>query len=227
MMYRTLIPPVPPVVLTAPPKGSVLVLVPHPDDESLGCGGAIALHRRQGDRVKVIFTTDGLAGDVLDYYAGHDYRELRREEARRAGVILGINELEFWNYPDGRLAEANDLSERLRGLLEADRPDIVYRPSAREIHSDHWALGVGVEDALRQHAAPVQDCCYEIWATVEPTHVIDITPVWEVKRKAVEQYESQLRYNDYLHMVAGLNAYRTIHLPSARYVEAYHVRRTP
>jgi LmbE family N-acetylglucosaminyl deacetylase len=56
---------------------------------------------------------------------------------------------------------------------------------------------------------------------VQPTHVIDITPVWDVKRKAIEEYESQLRYNDYLHMVAGLNAYRTIHCPSARYVEAF------
>lgn len=222
----TMMPPEPPKVLTTPPQGRVLVLVPHADDESLGCGGAIILHRRQGDRVKVVVVTDGAAGDALDYYVGQEYVALRRTEARRAAAILGVEELVFWDYPDGRLAEADDLSERLRMLFETDRPDIVYRPSTGEIHPDHWALGVGVETALRQHATPVQDYCYEIWATVTPTHVIDITPVWEVKRKAVEQYESQLRYNDYLHMVAGLNAYRTIHLTSARYVEAYQeVRR--
>ena len=75
--------------------------------------------------------------------------------------------------------------------------------------------------ALRRYTPAIRDFCYEIWATVQPTHVIDITGVWDLKRKAVEQYQSQLRYNDYLHMVAGLNAYRTIHLPSARYVEAF------
>jgi LmbE family N-acetylglucosaminyl deacetylase len=177
--------------------------------------------------VKVVVVTDGAAGDALGYYAGQDYLELRREEARRAAAILGVDELVFWDYPDGRLGEADGLSERLSALLEADRPDIVYRPSTLEIHPDHWALGVATEAALQHYRPAVGDFCYEIWATVQPSHVIDITSVWEIKRKAVEQYESQLRYNDYLHMVAGLNAYRTIHLPSARYVEAYQMRRTP
>lgn len=216
-----MMPPDPPKVLAAPPRGSVLVVVPHPDDEALGCGGALIKHGDQGDRVKVVFVTDGAAGDALGYYAGQDYLALRRDEARQAAAILGVDELVFWDYPDGKLSEAPDLAERLEALFEADRPDIIYRPSALEIHPDHWALGVGVDKALRRYKPAIIDFCYEIWATVRPTHVIDITPVWEVKCKAVEQYESQLRYNDYLHMVAGLNAYRTIHLPSARYVEAF------
>lgn len=218
--------PKPPAVLAVPPRGRVLVLAPHPDDEVIGCGGAVALHRRQGDDVKVVIVTDGAAGDALGYYAGQNYLELRREEARRAAAIVGVKELEFWDYPDGQLAQADDLPERLSALFEADRPDIIYRPSTSEIHPDHWALGVAVEAALRCYRPAVNDFCYEIWATVQPSHVIDITSVWEVKRKAVEQYESQLRYNDYLHMVAGLNAYRTIYLPSARRVEAFQeVRR--
>ena len=216
-----MISPSPPALLTAPPRGSVLVLAPHPDDECLGCGGALILHRRQGDRVKVLFATDGAAGDALDYYAGRDYRELRREEARRAAAVLGVDELVFWDYSDGKLAEARDLPERLVALLEADRPDIIYRPSRLEVHPDHWALGVGVEEALRRYRPAPDDFRYEIWATVQPSHVLDISPVWAQKKKAIEQYESQLRYNDYLHMVAGLNAYRTIHRPSARYVEAF------
>jgi len=218
-------PPAPPALLTAPPKGSVLVLAPHPDDECLGCGGAMVLHRRQGDRVRVVFATDGMEGDALGYYAALDYRELRREEARRASAVLGVEELDFWDYSDGRLAEVHDLADRLEALLEAFRPDIIYRPSTLEIHPDHWALGAGIEQALRRYRPAIGDFCYEIWATVQPTHVIDITPVWEMKRKAVEQHESQLRYNDYLHMVAGLNAYRTIYWPSARYVEAFEAGR--
>lgn len=220
-VWRVVKPPLPPVVLTAPPKGSVLVLAPHPDDESLGCGGAIALHYRQGDRVKVVFATDGAAGDPLGHYAGLDYRELRREEARRAGAILGVDEIVFWDFADGRLAEAQDLSQRLEALLEADRPGIIYRPSTLEIHPDHWALGLGIEKALRTYTPSIGDFRYEIWATVQPTHALDITPVWDVKLKAVEQYQSQLRYGDYIYMGAGLNAYRTIHVRSARYVEAF------
>lgn len=217
-------PPSPPAVFAAPPKGRVLVLVPHPDDETLGCGGAIALHCRQGDRVKIVFATDGGAGDPLGYYAGSNYRALRRAEAGRAGEVLGTSDLIFWDYEDGKLSEAADLPDRLAGLFAADRPEIIYRPSVREIHPDHWALGVAVERALQAYSGTVAAHAYEIWATVQPTLVIDITDVWDQKRKAVEQYQSQLRYNDYLHMVAGLNAYRTIHVPSARYVEAFETR---
>jgi LmbE family N-acetylglucosaminyl deacetylase len=213
------------VILTAPLRGRVLVLAPHPDDEVLGCGGALIQHSDQGDRVKVVFVTDGLAGDALGYYAGQDYLEVRREEARRAGAILGVEELVFWNYADGRLAKADDLADRLEALLEADRPDVIYRPSTLEIHADHWALGAGIEEALRRYGRPIHDFCYEIWATVQPSHAIDISAVWERKRKALEQYYSQLRYNDYLRMMEGLNAYRTLYLPSARYVEAYRVGR--
>ncbi len=215
------VPPVPPEVLSAPPHGRVLVMAPHPDDETLGCGGALIQHRRQGDPVKVVFVTDGAAGDYLGYYTGVDYPELRRHEARRAGAILGVEELVFWGYQDGGLAEADDVAERLAALLEADQPDILYRPSTLEVHPDHQALGIAVEEALRCYTRAISDFCYEIWTTLQPTHVIDITTVWELKRRAVEQYESQLRYNDYLHKISGLNAYRAIHLPSARYVEAF------
>ncbi len=219
-----MMPPVPPKVLTDPPKGTVLVLAPHPDDESLGCGGALILHRRQGDPVRVVFVTDGMAGDALGYYAALDYQGLRREEAGRAAAVLGVDDLVFWDYQDGRLAEARDLADRLGAVLEAYKPDIIYRPSTLEIHPDHWTLGVGIEEALRRPRSVPCDFRYEIWATVQPSHVIDISAVWEQKKKAIEQYESQLRYNDYVHMVAGLNAYRTIHWPSARYVEAFEAR---
>lgn len=219
-------PPAAPVILTAPLRGRVLVLAPHHDDEVLGCGGAMIQHSDQGDRVKVVFVTDGGAGDALGYYAGQDYLELRREEAQRAGVILGVEELVFWDYPDGQLSEAPDLSERLLALLEEDQPDVLYRPSTLEIHPDHWVLAVGVEEALCRYARPIRDFRYEIWATVQPSHAIDISPVWGRKRKALEQYQSQLRYNDYLRMMEGLNAYRTLYLPSARYVEAYQSGRS-
>ena len=124
----------------------------------------------------------------------------------------------------GGRSEARDLFGRLERLPEANRPDIVfyYRPSTLEVLPDHWALGAGVEESLRRYRSPSADFRHEIWGTVHPFHVLDITAVWDAKRK-VEQYESQLRHNDNLHVVAGLNACRTIYLCSARYVEALEV----
>ncbi len=223
MAERERRPPTHPTIWNTPPRGRVLVLVPHTDDETLGCGGILIQHRDQGDLVKVVFATDGGAGDALGYYAGQDYRALRREEAQRAAAVMGVDDLVFWDYPDGKLVDAQGLAERLEALFVADRPDIIYRPSTQEIHPDHWALGVGVEEALRRYTPAIGDFCYELWATVQPSHVIDISAVWHRKRKAIEQYQSQLRYSDYLRVIEGLNAFRTLFLPSARYVEAFRV----
>jgi LmbE family N-acetylglucosaminyl deacetylase len=216
-----MMPPVPPVIWTTPPRGAVLVLAPHPDDETLACGGAIALHASQGDPVTVLIATDGAAGDPDSHYSSSEYPALRQAESRSAAGILGVSSLWFLGYPDGKLSEATDLDDRLADAVGQIRPTLVYHPSTLEVHPDHWALAVAVERALERHRGAIAAYAYEIWATVRPTHLLDITAVWEVKRKAAEQYQTQLRYNDYLHKISGLNAYRAIHLPSARYVEAF------
>ncbi len=213
--------PNPPVVLTAPPRGSVLVLAPHPDDETLGCGGVIALHAAQGDPVTVIIATDGASGDPEGRYRDADFPALRQAESRSAAGILGVTSLQFWNYPDGKLTEATDLSDRLADAIRTIRPTLVYHPSRLEVHPDHWALAMAVDRARERYRGEVAAYAYEIWAPVQPTHVVDISAVWDVKQKAIEQYQSQIGYNDYLHKISGLNAYRAIYLPSARYMEAF------
>ena len=217
------VPPSYPLVWEKPPAGPVLVLAPHPDDEAIGCGGMLIRHAGQGDRVRVVFVTDGAAGDPLGYYAGLDYKGLRRQEAKRAAEALGVEELLFLDYPDGRLVEIQGLAEHLRRLVVADPPSVIYSPSVGEVHPDHWAVAVALEQALRGAQTSATVYHYEIWAAIEPTHLIDITAVWNQKRSAVKQYQSQLRYNDYLHIIGGLNAHRSIYLTAARYVEAFRI----
>lgn len=66
----------------------VLVLAPHPDDESIGCGGAIALHTRRLDRVTVAFLTSGERG--LAQLTGKLAKKTREAEALAAAEVLGI-----------------------------------------------------------------------------------------------------------------------------------------
>src|SRR5262245_30184806 len=79
----------------APPAGPVLVVAPHPDDETIGCGATLALHARRGDTVHVVVVTDGELGDPRGLFARDDggagsYVELRRDECRRALQALGV-----------------------------------------------------------------------------------------------------------------------------------------
>ena len=78
----------------------LLVLAPHPDDEVIGCGGLVALHLREGRRVRVVVATDGgEAGEPAE----------RQRESRAALASLGNAEIEFLNLPDRHLAESEYL----------------------------------------------------------------------------------------------------------------------
>jgi len=181
----------------------------------------MALHRRQGDEVAMMIATDGAAGDPEGFYPKDTYRELREAESRSAARILGIPEPQFWRFPDGALGKADGVVEKVLEALETIRPDVVYHPSVEEVHPDHHALAIAFREALRACSVRFSHYAYEIWAALRPTHIIDIGPVWDRKLKAMEQYQSQIRYNDHVHKISGLNAYRAIYLPSARYVEAF------
>ena len=77
-------------------RGRMLVFAPHPDDEVLGCGGAILSHVAAGESVRVIIATDGAFG-AADATA---YAETRQMESRAAAAVLGYGEPEFWGLPD-------------------------------------------------------------------------------------------------------------------------------
>ena len=89
------------------------------------------------------------------------------------------------------------------------------------MHPDHAALAGAVGEAARRTRLLFADYAYDSWVQVRPTHVIDIGAVWERKRRAIEQFRSQLVYNDYLRAMTGLNAARSVFLPFAQYVEAF------
>ncbi|MFM7735139.1 MAG: PIG-L deacetylase family protein [Alphaproteobacteria bacterium] len=212
-----------------PWPGRVLVLAPHPDDETIGCGGAIALHAAQGDPVSIAIATDGGAGDPEGRFARDDYRERRRREARAAAADLGVPEPSFWDLPDGRLSELVDPAGRpgklhalVRAAIEQTSAEIVYAPPRVDTHPDHHALGRALEDVLATWGpGRPRAFAYDVWVPVHPTLVLDVTAAWEQKERAIGRYETQLAYNDYLRVVRGMAAARTIYLPGATWVEAF------
>jgi LmbE family N-acetylglucosaminyl deacetylase len=77
---------------------SILVVAPHPDDESIGCGGTICLHHRQGDRVQAVFLTSGERG--VANASSETAQAIREAEARAAGELLFLDRLDFLRLPD-------------------------------------------------------------------------------------------------------------------------------
>ena len=186
----------------------VLVISPHPDDESIGCGGTIRKHVLKGDAVHVIFLTSGEAG-------GHgrsvtDTLRLRELEARKAADILGLTTIEFWRLPDGKLKVTRPVLERLRRTIDNLQPSLLYVTHEREMHRDHRAAERIVARTLSMcDGARPKVLMYEVWTPLQDIdRVEDISDVIEIKIAAVRAYRTQcaaMRFDD---AVKGLNRYR-------------------
>lgn len=219
-----------PVSRCEPGKSKVIVLAPHMDDEVLGCGGTIARHVTAGSDVSVIFLTDGRYGGVASQPAdgregAQDLVGIRKAEARRAAQILGVRTVTFLDAEDSRLRFDTLVAGRLREILERDRPDIVYLPFFLERHPDHRAANAVLLAATRGSALRFECRGYEVWTPLFPNCLVRIDEVIDLKRQALECYQSQLAVTDYLHSGLGLNAFRAMGLEghSASFAEAFHV----
>jgi len=122
---------------------SCLVLAPHPDDETLGCGATIIRKLATGALVRVVIVTDGRHSPRPDKLSIDAFVKIREEEARRACAILGLSaeDITFLRFEDGRLADHRRLlRDRLLDLLETINPEEVFVSSIIDNHPDHRVL---------------------------------------------------------------------------------------
>jgi len=217
-----------PETFSAPPRGRALALVPHADDDVIGCGGTCALHARQGDPVRVIVIYSGVEGDPDRRYDPDELAALRREEARSGGALLGLSDYEFWGYPEGHEPGLHELLVPVRRVAEAVRafrPDVVYAPWVGEQHIDHHVAARVVRMGLFLARYAGAAFGFEVWTPLVATRIVDITLVYEQKVAALREHKSQLAYRDILHMALGFSSQRAMYLtrslPDARHGEAF------
>ncbi len=203
-----------------PVRGRVLVVAPHPDDESIGPGATLALHSRLGDPILALYVTSGVHGDADRRHDPRQYVALRQREARAAAAVLGIGRTEFWDYPDGMVVTEADLAAvaaRLAALLQREQPDVIYAPHSGETHSDHHFVALAVARALALAAAAggrvPRLLGYEVWSPLEADIAVDVAATYALKLAAIREYGSQLERNDIPAAVEGLNRFRAVLLP--------------
>ena len=192
-------------------EGRLLVLAPHMDDETLGCGGTMALHA-DPSRVFCLFATDGSRSPTpLLPWTGKPHVDLamrRKLEAVSALADIGIPQqnLMFLGLPDGRLKKHHDvLVGKLKEVLDEIQPEVVLAPFRLDVHPDHIALNRAIRIALRSRAAPAVLLEYfvyfrlrlipggDIRSCLPPKSLlqIDTSTVSRIKARALSRYQTQ------------------------------------
>ena len=205
-----------PYQATKLPQGPYLLFAPHPDDETLGMGGTIIRAARDGILVHVVFMTCGeMGGDPT----------VRREESLRAADILGVSHRYFLNLMDRKVGESQCPEGEILTILTECEPKTLFLPSFQEIHHDHRATTRMILSLLKKSGIDIPLWFYEINRQGEINHLVDITAVIEIKKRAIACYESQLDQLDYESHSLSLNRIRSITLGEASlYSEGFWVQ---
>ena len=193
----------------------IIVFAPHPDDETLGCGGTIAKKLAEGYEVIIVVLTDGRFLLLKSFWIDDDpspeqVKEIRRGEVLRATKILGVPEenVIFLDFVDGTLGENEEAAEgKVTEILEKYMPSEVYFPFERDAHPDHQAANRIVRSAIEKlgikpmmyrytimHKAARFGPLVESLASIfkRDRIYVDVSEFLPLKREAVKEFKSEL-----------------------------------
>jgi len=191
-----------------------LLLSPHPDDETFGCGGLLLNYPAN---FHVVCITDGRCGGYL--LTEEENKVVRKNEFLQAMDFYGINSYSFMDIEDRKLIYNY---EKFSSLDISDY-DLIFLPSYFDQHKDHKAMSVLLQKLLKhkKYKLSMKIVFYELWAPLPLINrYVDLCPIIEKKKEAIKIYASQQKYLDFFEGIIGLNRYRGM-LTSVGFAEGY------
>jgi LmbE family N-acetylglucosaminyl deacetylase len=197
----------------------ILVVTAHPDDVDFGVAGSVAVWVKAGIEVAYCIITDGDAGGSDRSISRPDMAALRRVEQRAAAAEVGVNDVTFLGYPDGRLTPSIELRRDISRQIRVMRPQRLVCPSPERLwdriaasHPDHLAAGEAsvcavYPDARNPFAHPElldeglePHTVAEIWMMVgpKPNRAVDITDTFDRKVAALRRHRSQVGEGEWI-----------------------------
>ena len=185
----------------------MVILAPHPDDETLGCGGLIARRISEGRRVVVVVITDGRAllrrFGVAANPTEVEVSAMRKDETRRSVEILGGNaaDIRFLDFENERLvAQKAEALARITALLKELAPSEVYFPSPFEGHAEHVVTNEIAQGGVRGHGRVSRDvrvhrqpeARQSIESLPRRLQPVDVSAHRDRERRALAQFRSHL-----------------------------------
>ncbi|MEV6230385.1 PIG-L deacetylase family protein [Saccharopolyspora shandongensis] len=237
--------------MTTPPETSstlrALVVTAHPDDVDFGSAGTVASWVADGVQVAYCVCTSGDAGG-FDDTPREDMPRIRQDEQRAAAAAVGVSDVRFLGYQDGRVVADLQLRRDITKVIREVRPHRVISHSPEinwahlpTSHPDHRAVGEATlaaiypdarngfahPELLREGLEPWT--VRELWMSESPeeriNHAVDITDHFDAKLAALAAHQSQTAHLDDLQGMIRRHLARTAerHGMTGRLAEAFHV----
>ena len=183
---------------------TILAIGAHPDDIELGCGGTLAIHKMNGDKVYLLVLTRGEAsGDP----------KVREMECRKAADMLGVDGLFFGGLEDTKVYDGIETILVIEKFIDRVEPDLIYTQTFKDTHQDHRNTAYATLSAGRrckkilmyEGASTLRDFAAEVFT--------DITKSFELKKRMTRVFGSQINnkrggYSSASKAIVGLASFR-------------------
>ena len=192
---------------------TVLVVTPHPDDETFTTGGTLAKLARNGNNIQILIYTSDNAGSNDPQMTKPRLAAIRKHEEEDACRVLGVaaEHITWLGYDDGQLeyVDRRELTKQVAREIRRHRPDVVFSidpgaPYEQWHKSDHRSGALITADAMRAAAwrlyfPELEEAGFKHWSvplaffyySAQPNYTVDISDVVELKARAAAAHTSQ------------------------------------
>ena len=206
---------------------NVLAIGCHPDDLEIGCGGTLAKYARQGHRVIMCHVANGDIGHAV--IMPQELRKIRAEEAKRAGEVIGAEEVISIDVGDLKVNSYNDeVVKKMIDVIRYAKPDIIITHNPEDYMKDHVEVNRLVFDASFSSSIPHLFTLNPSYPNIAPifymdtlaginflpTEYVDVTDTIDIKLNALKCHESQVKWMldhdniDFLEFVKTVSRFR-------------------
>ena len=231
----------------------ILILAAHPDDEVLGMGGTIKKLSKGGNDIKIIFMSTGILSRrkieskvskqvfTKDWMKKNENKiKSLRGDAKKAGKILGVNEIEFMDFPDNEMDIVSTLmvTKSIENSIKDFNPNVVYTTPKNDPNVDHQKVFASTLVATRPYKNSIlqEVISYEIPSSTEwffpsqfsPNIFVDISKEFTSKIKAIKAYKTEIREFPHPRSIEALEVItkRWGSVSGFNYAEAFRLVRT-
>lgn len=185
----------------------ILIIAAHPDDEILGCGGTVARLNKEGHTIYTLILGEGVTS--RDNIRNRNKRENKiidlKNYAEKANKILGVKKVFFYDFPDNRFDAISflDIVKAIEKIKNNVKPERIFTHYEKDLNIDHQITYKATITAARPLKEEIVKEIYSFetpssteWnypLSFSPNVFFNISGTINIKLKALEEYESELR----------------------------------